>query len=283
MKKIAFFIFTVLSFNTFSVIKENLTLQVDYHPKQMTWSIDKKNLGTVITQKMIFQGNGKDDYKIKVTPLEYLYKADGTVQTGKMLTSSEKNKRSLLPFIGENAVLKIAKDKKVEYNFKVKTNKAMSGCYFFAYYPKVVNDKKNNSESPNKKEELKTGMSLQLKMLSGGYLHIKGTEFFKVIDNIKIKKGKNSQELTYNFELDGNCILPSMKIKLDIYQGNKSVLSKNKVPYSSDDRSLLPGMVSNMKLNTKLKKGEYKLRILMYSENENFKSFFHIKEEKFKI
>jgi hypothetical protein len=54
MKFITFFIATMSSMNAMAVKTQDLTLQIDYYPKQMTWNIDKKDLGKIITQKMIF-------------------------------------------------------------------------------------------------------------------------------------------------------------------------------------------------------------------------------------
>ena len=284
MKFITLLITTMISINATATNTQDLTLQINYHPKQMTWSINKKDLGKVITQKMIFQGNDKKDFQLKVTPMEYLYTENGTVRTRDMLVSTDKNKRSLVPFIQENSILTIPKNQKIKYNFKVKTKKEMSGCYFFGYYPKLIksmNPKKGKNSKDN--TGIKTAINMQLKMLSGGYLHIKGTEVYKIKDTVKVKKGKSSQEINYSFDFDGNCLLPMAKIKVDIMAGNKIILSKNKVSYKQDDRSLLPGMKSSLKLNTKLKKGKYKIRIMMYSESSDFKNFFHIKEHNFKI
>lgn len=281
-----FFIYVLTLFienNAFAVKKDDLKLTINYFPKQMIWNINKKDLGNVITQKMIFQGSQKEDYEIKVIPLEYLYDKNGTVAIPKMLTSTERNPRTLTPFIKENSVVKIPKGKRVDYNFKVKTNKEMSGCYFFGYYPKVMDKKEDNKDSSKKIEGIKSAMNFQFKMLSGGYLHIKGTEVYQVKDELLVQKGKSSQELNYKFTLDGNCLVPRLKIKVDIYQGKRIVLTKNKIEFDQDDRSFLPGMYSSFKLNTKLKNGKYKIRVIMFSEDENFKEFFKFKEHQFKI
>lgn len=264
--------------------KKSLKLEIEYYPKVMTWHLEKSQLGNVINQKMIFQGKPNKEYSMNVQALELVIDPNGTMNTASMIRGKKKNERSLVKYIQPMEKILIKKGERKEVSFKVKTEKDMNGCYFFGYYPKSTEiipvDRKL------KKGEKASAFNIDFKMVSGGFLHIKGTEKYQIKDDLTLKKGKGGVLLTYKFDFNGNCILTKPRFKIDVRDGNKVVFSKNNIKINEkSDRSFYPGM-TNIELtqHLKLKKGKkYKIRITAYSDDSNFSNFFKIKESEIKM